>query len=66
MQPPPTTMTSGWKFFSDIFVGKLGISAFRFFLVEIDSSMKKWFSGANKMRNQGILKIMKMTYFRGF
>ena len=35
------------------------------FLVEIDTSVKKWFSGANKMRKWGILKIMKNAWFWG-
>ena len=62
---PPTSRTPRGQFCFENFVGKLGISAFRFFLVEIDTSVKKWFSGANKMENWGILKIIENVWFLG-
>ena len=55
-----------WKKVSENFVGKLGISAFRFFLVEIRTSIKNRFSGANKMKSLGILKSIENGLFSVF
>ena len=64
--PPPANVTWPGKKVSENFVGKLGISAFRFFLVEIRTSIKNRFSGANKMKSLGILKSIENDLFSVF